>query len=83
MKINVTDYYHVSKIEFNGHMYKSSYNHNYYTNGVKLILEECDDADCFLYYHIVNNSREYLGCFYSLIGIFDNGTQTVFELNEN
>lgn len=83
MKIDTTNYKHVPEIEFNGRMYKSSYDHNYYTNGVELILEECDGAECFSYYRIVNKSREYLGCTYSLTGIFDDDTQTVFELNDN
>ena len=54
--------------------------HNYYTNGSELILEECDDADCFSYYRIINNTAEYIGCIYDCCGIFDDDSQNEFEL---
>lgn len=82
--INTEGFKYVSEIEFNGNSYKSCYNHNYYTNGSELILEECDDADCFSYYRILNNSTEYLGCIYSLTGIFDDdNSETLYELYES
>ena len=80
MIFNTTGFNHVSKITFNGHNYKSCYNHNYYTNGSELILEESDDADCFSYYRIINNTSEYLGCIYNLISIFEDDSQNEFEL---
>ena len=57
---------------------KISYQYN--TNGSELILEECDDADCFSYYKIINDTTEYLGCIYNLAGIFDDDSQNEFEL---
>lgn len=80
MIFNTTGFNHVSEITFNGHNYKSFYNHNYYTNGSELILEECDDCDCFSYYRIINNTSEYLGCIYNLISIFEDDSQNEFEL---
>lgn len=80
MIFDTTGFNHVSEITFNGSNYKSYYNHNYYTNGSELILEECDDADCFSYYRIINNTIEYLGCIYDLISIFEDDFQNEFEL---
>lgn len=84
MIFNTTGFNYVSEINFNGHNYKSYYNHNYYTNGLELILEECDDADCFSYYRIINNNThyylEYLGCIYNLVSIFEDDSQNEFEL---
>ena len=83
MIFNTTGFNQVSEIAFNGHNYESCYNHNYYTNGSELILEECDDADCFSYYRITNDTTEYLGCIYDLAGIFDDDSQNEFELIQN
>ena len=80
MIFNCLGFNHVSEIEFNGHNYESCYNHNYYTNGSELILEECDDCDCFSYYRIINNTTEYIGCIYDCCGIFDDDSQNEFEL---
>ncbi len=84
MIFNTTGFNYVSKIEFNDCNYESCYNHNYYTNGSELILEECDDADCFSYYRIIDNNGyyylEYLGCIYNLMSIFEDDSQNEFEL---
>lgn len=84
MIFNTTGFNYVSKIDFDGKLYESHYNHNYYTNGSELILEKCDDADCFSYYKIINNNRyfflEYLGCIYNLVSIFEEDSENEFEL---
>lgn len=77
---NTSGFNHISEIEFEGRNYKSSYNHNYYTNGSELIFEECDDAECFSYYKIINGTTEYLGCIYDYCGIFYYDSQNEFEL---
>lgn len=86
MIFNTTGFNYVSKIDFNGKLYESHYNHNYYTNGSELILEkvDCDDDDCLSYYRIINNNLyfylEYLGCIHSLTSIFEDDSQNEFEL---
>ncbi len=81
--INTEGFKYISEIQFNGKSYKSYYNHNYYTNGSELILEESDDAECFSYYRILNNSTEYLGSIYSLTGIFYDNSETLYELYDD
>ena len=44
--LNTANYQHLTEIDFFGHIYKSTYNHNYYYSDFDcdLILEVCDDA---------------------------------------
>ena len=90
--INTANYRHVTEIDFFGHIYKSTYNHNYYYSDLdcELILESCNDDDCYQYYRIEDGheTEEYLGLTYGVYGIFDeeyegpkNGTFVTLDSN--
>lgn len=67
------NYRWVESVSANGKMLTSSYNHNYYrnTNTGEIILEECDDADCFDYSLITGDGQEhYIGSLFCARGIF-------------
>jgi hypothetical protein len=73
--LNTANYQHLTEIDFFGHIYKSTYNHNYYYSDFDcdLILEVCDDDNCYQYYRIEDGhlTKEYLGSTYGVYGIFD------------
>lgn len=73
--LNTANYQHVQEIDFFGHIYKSSYNCNYYYSDLDcdLIVEVCNDADCYFYYKIEDGhlTKTYLGVVYGVFGIFD------------
>lgn len=73
--LNTANYKHVQEIDFFGHIYKSSYNYNYYYSDLDcdLIVEVCNDADCYQYYKIEDGhlTKTYLGVIYGVFGIFD------------
>lgn len=73
--LNTSNYQHVTEIDFFGQQYKSTYNHNYYYSDLdcELILEICNDDDCYQYYRIEDghDTKEYLGLTYGVYGIFD------------
>ena len=74
-KLNIANYKHIQEIDFFGQIYKSTYNHNYYYSDLDcdLILEVCDDDDCYQYYRIEDGhfTKDYLGLTYGIYGIFD------------
>lgn len=69
--VNLTGFNHVDSINYNGKVYNSHYNFNYYYNEESnvLILEESDD-DNFLSYTSIT-SRKFLGNIFSEVSIFD------------
>ena len=70
------NYRWVESVSVNGKTLTSSYNHNYYqnVNTGKIILEECDDADCFDYSLITGDGgMHYIGSLFCTFGIFPNG----------
>jgi hypothetical protein len=72
---NRRDYRWVETVSVNGKTLTSSYNHNYYQNinTGEIILDECDDADCFDYSSITCNGDEnYIGSLFCVWGIFPN-----------
>ena len=73
--LNTSNYQHVTEIDFFGQQYKSTYNYNYYYSDLdcELILEICNDDDCYRYYRIEDghDNKEYLGLTYGVYGIFD------------
>lgn len=73
--LNTANYQHLTEIDFFGHIYKSTYDHNYYYSDLDcdLILEVCDDNNCYQYYRIEDGhlTKEYLGLIYGVYGIFD------------
>lgn len=77
--LNTANYQHVTEIDFFGQQYKSTYDHNYYYSDLDcdLILEECNDDDCYQYYRIKDGhfTTEHLGLIYGECGIFDEGCE--------
>jgi hypothetical protein len=73
--LNTSNYQHITEIDFFGQQYKSTYNCNYYYSDLdcELILEICNDDDCYQYYRIEDghDTKEYLGLTYGVYGIFD------------
>jgi hypothetical protein len=69
------NYRWVESVSVNGKTLTSSYNHNYYKNinTGEIILEECDDADCFDYSLITSDGQKhYIGSLFCVWGIFPN-----------
>lgn len=81
-EIHPKDYAYVDKIEVNGKVFASIYNHNYYVNKKNkndIVLELCDDADGFSYERLNPSSMqfEYIGLYFGLGGIFDDDLEVI------
>lgn len=69
-RLTLEDFERIDEINWHGHIYKSTYNHNYYYNQKNdiLVLETCDDIDAYFYYQIVwleflfEQKEMYIGC---------------------
>ena len=78
---NRENYDWVSSVEINGETRRSTYNHNFYVNYKtgQIVLEGCDDCDCFDYMMYDGEKWEDLGCIFSVSGLFSDSDDIVVE----
>ena len=79
--VNLTGFNRVDSITYNGKVYTSHYNFNYYYNEETnvLVLEESDD-DNFLSYLSIT-SQKFIGNIDSEVSIFDKDFEDYQEIN--
>ena len=87
-KIDTKKFKSVKSIEFDGKIYESSYNNNYFYNEVDncLILEICNDECTMYYYKVTKDDLVYLGLVDDVFGIFSEYFESVdgiVELNSS
>lgn len=87
-KIDTKKFKSVKSIEFDGKIYESFYNNNYFYNEVDncLILEICNDESTMYYYKVTNDDLVYLGLVDDVFGIFSEYFESVdgiVELNSS
>lgn len=85
-QISTNIFTHQNQVSFNGEIHNSNYNHNYYTSeeGV-IILEECDDDNCYSYWKIdsVTGETDYIGGVMATFGIFNEEYDGDTDRDEN
>lgn len=87
-KIDTKKFKSVKSIEFDGKIYESFYNNNYFYNEVDncLILEICNEECTMYYYEVTNDDLVYLGLVDDVFGIFSEYFESVdgiVELNSS
>ena len=85
-KIDTKKFKYFKSIEFDGKIYESFYNNNYFYNEVDncLILEICNDDDTMYYYEVTEDDLIYLGLFEDVFGIFESeNINNIVELNSS
>lgn len=87
-KIDTKKFKCFKSIEFDGKIYESFYNNNYFYNEVDncLILEICNDDRTMYYYEVTNDDLVYLGLVDDVFGIFSEYFESVdgiVELNSS
>lgn len=87
-KIDTKKFKCIKSIEFDGKIYESFYNNNYFYNEVDncLILEICNDDRTMYYYEVTNDDLVYLGLVDDVFGIFSEFFESVdgiVELNSS
>ena len=87
-KIDTKKFKCVKSIEFDGKIYESFYNNNYFYNEADncLILEICNDECTMYYYKVTKDNLVYLGLVDDVFGIFSEYFESVdgiVELNSS
>lgn len=87
-KVDTKKYKHFKSIEFDGKIYESFDNNNYFYNEVDncLILEICNEERTMYYYEVTKDDLVYLGLVDNVFGIFSEYFESVdgiVELNSS